>query len=316
MQDKEGTASGTRIAVELNSVKGFFFDTINTLSAPVDKRILQDALDQCAFYNDLLSKTVPGSDVHRINNAAGKPVQISAHTARIIEVALDIGRQSKGALNIALEPLIRLWDVRAQNPRVPKESEIQEAMRGSDLSLIELDGQTIRVPEDMSVDLGGIAKGYIADRIADYLRSRGVNSALLNLGGNVATVGKRPDGQLWSIGLQSPEGLSGVEYFAVVSSSDNSVVTSGVYERGFDLDGVRYHHILDPRSGYPVSNGVVSVTAIGSESLMADALTTAMFVLGKNAGEQLAARYGYQCVFRMADGSISYTDGLSIKLLA
>jgi thiamine biosynthesis lipoprotein len=354
---------------QLNSVQGFFFDTLNSISALADKVVLKQALQLCSFYNDLLSKTVAGSDVWRINHAGGQPLTVSEHTARLLEVALELGKASGGALNIALEPLIALWNVGAENPRIPTDAEINQALAATDFSSIELDGCTVRAPQGMRIDLGGIAKGYICDRIADSLRQQDVECALLNFGGNVVTVGTRPDGKPWRVGLQLPEGETGADFFAVVESVNGTVVTSGVYERGFDRGGRRYHHLLDPRSGYPVDNGVLSVTAVGGkqqlnaclpdcqpicpeskrrqmaladvtsfaanaksgqigreaacndavaasqDSLLADALTTAMFVLGKDEGQRLAARYGYQSVFRMADGSVSASRDLPIIIV-
>jgi thiamine biosynthesis lipoprotein len=198
---------------------------------------------------------------------------------------------------------------------VPAEDQIAKALAGADLAAIHISGQKVQLPKGVRIDLGGIAKGYICDKVAERLRECGVKSALLNFGGNVVTVGARPDGSPWRVGLQLPQGQAGKDFFAVVESVNGTVVTSGVYERGFDADGVRHHHILDPRSGYPVQNGLVSVTVTGTGSLMADGLATAAFVLGRAEGQRLAASYGYQCVFRMDDGSVGFTPGLPITVV-
>ena len=154
------------------------------------------------------------------------------------------------------------------------------------------------------LDLGGIAKGYIADRVAEYLRDAGVTSACINMGGNVIALGTKLDGSLWTVGIRDPNG-SPSDSAAVLELSDRAAVTSGIYERGFDLDGVRYHHLLDPNTGWPVQNGLASVTVIGEQSDLCDALSTACFVLGEENSRPLIARYGVRAIFLYTDGTRS-----------
>ena len=296
----------------MHSVSGKYFDTINTITAPYEEGILQTAMDRCAYYNNLLSKTVPGSDVWNCNHAGGKPVEVSQHTAKILALALEMNKNSGGAINIAIGNAIALWHFTDGSAIIPDPTALKDATQKADCSRIRLEGHTVTVPAEMQIDLGGIAKGYIADRIADELRAAGVKHALLNFGGNIVTVGTKPDGAPWRIGLQTPGGERGKDFWAYVPSVDGTLVTSGVYERSFEKDGVLYHHILDPRTGFPVQNDILTVTAICKDSLLADAITTALFVLGPDLGFRLAAYYGVSAVYLRRNGQVAYTPGLDL----
>ncbi|MCE1251958.1 MAG: FAD:protein FMN transferase [Anaerolineae bacterium] len=299
----------------MQTVGGKYFDTFNTISAWCEQSLLQQAMDQCAFYNALLSKTVEGSDVWRINHAGGEPVPVSQHTLTILKTAAEISEASQGAFNIAVGPVINLWRFTSGEAKVPDGESIKTLISHADCSKIKLQGDAVTVPAGMEIDLGGIAKGYITDRIADFLRERGVFRAILNFGGTVVTLGSKPDGTPWIVGLQHPAGEHGKKCWAAVPCSDESVVTSGVYERGFYVNGVRYHHIVDPRTGWPVQNGVDCVTVCSKNSLLADGLTTALFVLGPEQGLNLAERFHVHAVYLERDGKISYTTGFNFVIL-
>lgn len=299
----------------MNTVQGYNFDTFNTINAYCDVSVLETAMGRCNYYNDLLSKTVSGSDVWRINHAGGKPILVSADTMKILRTAVQVSEDSGGAFNIAVGSAVALWHFTNGDKRIPNQKALTEALANMDYKNIKLDKDTVTVPSNMQIDLGGIAKGYIVDCIADELRAWGVKSALLNFGGDVVTIGCKPDGNPWSIGLQTPGGEYGKTFWAAVKSTDSTVVTSGVYERGFEIDGVRYHHILDPRTGWPVQNGLLTVTICTQSSMLADALTTAVFVLGVDAGLHLVHQYGVQAVFLSHDNSISYTQGMDIVFI-
>jgi FAD:protein FMN transferase len=297
------------------TVQGAYFDTVNTITAWCSKSILNEAIAQCQIYNDLLSKTVPGSDVWRVNHADGETVTVSEKTMEILKTAQVVSEASGGAFNIAVGPAVALWHFTDGTAVLPDENELAAAIARADCSRIRLEGNTVTVPPDLQIDLGGIAKGYIADQIADYLRERGVKNAKLNFGGNVVTVGSKPDGSPWRIGLQNPLGKRSEDFWAVVESHDSTVVTSGVYERGFELNGKWYHHILDPRTGWPVQNDLLTVTACTKSSLLADALTTAMFVMGPAEGAQLAIKFGVHAVFLEKNNRVTYTKGLNITFV-
>jgi FAD:protein FMN transferase len=300
---------------ELTTVRGFNFDTFNTISACCDRSILEETMKKCDYYNNMLSKTVPASDVWRINHAGGKAVKVSPETMKILFTAARVCEDSGGAFNISVGGAMALWRFTDGSMIVPDKRELAEAIARADYTKIQLGEDTVEVPFDMQIDLGGIAKGYIVDSIAGELRSRGVSSALLNFGGDVVTIGHKPDGNPWTIGLQTPGGEHGKDFWAVVKSVDSTVVTSGIYERGFDINGVRYHHILDPRTGWPVQNGLLTVTVCTQNSMLADALTTAIFVLGMDEGMNLADKYGVQAVFLAGDGRISYPHGMDITII-
>jgi thiamine biosynthesis lipoprotein len=301
---------------DLKTVTGFHFDTLCTISAYEEQGILEEAMGRCTYFNDLLSKTVEGSDVWRINHAEGARVAVSGHTVRILRAALEVGRDSGGAFNIALGTAVGLWNVMSADPAVPDAQELALALEKADLSAIEVDGEalTVRVPAGTVLDLGGIAKGYISDRIAEYLRERGLTKALLNFGGNVVSIGSRWDGKPWNVGLHHPDSAERDGIFAVLGSVDDCVVTSGAYERGFELDGVRYHHILDPRTGWPAELKLTSVTLVGQDAMLADALSTAIFIMDVEAGIELAGSYGYSVVLLDIAGSVRFTKGLPLTL--
>lgn len=269
----------------------------------------------CREYDALLSKTAEGSDVWRINNSGGNPVPVSCETMEILKKAREISEASGGAFNIAVGAAAALWRFTDGSAALPDADELAGAVSMSDYTNIYLGENVAAAAPGIKIDLGGIAKGYIADRIADYLKGRGVDSALINLGGNIVTVGAKRGGAPWSIGLQTPGGRHGVDFWAVVSSADGAVVTSGIYERGFALNGEWYHHILDPRTGYPVQNGLETVTICTKSSLLADALATACFVLGAEKGMELALRYGVHAIFRKHGGALDITKGLEIGFL-
>jgi thiamine biosynthesis lipoprotein len=300
----------------MNTISGKYFDTFNTIHADCEESLLQEAMDRCAFYNNLLSKTVEGSDVWRINHAGGQPVAVSTDTLTILKTAAEISAASGGAFNIAVGSVVNLWKFTSGEAKIPDEERLKDALAEADPAQIRLEGDVVTVPAGMAVDLGGIAKGYIADRIADYLRARGVQHGILNFGGNVVTIGPKPDGTAWTVGLQVPFAERGKDCWAAVPCVDASVVTSGIYERGFAIDGVWYHHIIDPRTGWPVKNEVECVTVCAKDSLLADGLTTALFVLGPQEGLKLAQRFGVQAVYLERGEKISYTGGMELVLLA
>ena len=291
------------------SAVDYRFDTVITINAYCSRSILDGALSECARYEALLSKTVEGSDVWRINHAGGSPVEVSDETAEVLETALAVSRASDGAFDITTEPESALWDFTSESPSLPSEAALSEAAKKTDWTKLSLSGNTVTLPAEMSVDLGGAAKGYIADKIAEYLAENGVKCAVLNFGGNVLALGKKPDGTPWRIGIQKPYGETG-EYVSLLEIPGGAAVTSGVYERGFDLDGVRYHHLLDPETGYPVQNGLASVTVFCESSALADALSTAAFVLGREKGAALLAEFGAEGAFLSESGELFLTDGL------
>ena len=295
---------------------GFFFDTVITIEAYTDdETILDDALAECQRYDDLLSKTKEGSDVWKLNHANGERVAVSQETRDIIEKALEYSQLSDGRFDITIEPCVALWDFTGENMGVlPDEAELAEAASHVDYTKIDINDQGVQLPAGETIDLGAIAKGYITDRIRDFLVERGVTCGILNFGGNVLVIGSKPDGSDWNIGIQDPDSTTG-ESIAVVPVRDCAVVTSGIYERGFDLDGVRYHHILDTSTGWPVQNELAGITILAGDAFDADALSTTVFAMGLEEGTAFVERLeGVEAVFITRDEQVSWTSGLNDRL--
>lgn len=291
----------------------FYFDTVVTITAYTkDKNVMDEVEKECLRYEKLLSKSVEGSDVWNINHAEGKRTKISDETRQLIEKALYYSEISGGVFDITIEPCVSLWDFTGEGMgKLPDEKALAEAASKVDWTKIDLNEEGIMLPAGMSIDLGAIAKGYISDRIADFVSERGVESATINLGGNVRTVGIKPDGSMWRIGIQDPEGVRDQTIVGVVSLENSSVVTSGIYERGFTLDGVVYHHILDPETGWSVQNELAGVSIITEEACTADALSTTVFAMGLKKGtEFIESLEGVDAIFVTRNGNVSWTSGL------
>lgn len=283
-----------------------------TLYDTDDQEILDGCFDLCAEYENLLSRTKETSEIYRLNHRAEgeRSLQVSEKTAQVIAKGLEYSRLSDGAFDITIEPLSSLWDFTAENPQVPPEEAIREARERVNYRNVSLEGNVVTFADDVTtIDLGAIAKGFIADEIKAYLIEEGVGSAIINLGGNVLCVGARPDETPFRIGIQRPFAERN-EVAGALDIEDMSVVSSGVYERHFIQDGVNYHHLLNPRTGYPYENGLVQVTIISRDSVDGDGLSTTCFALGIEEGSELIESmediYG---IFMTEDGSIYYTEG-------
>ena len=250
-----------------------------TVSALNAQSLLEEAFYLCATYEELFSITLEESDVWSINHANGAPVTVAPETVELIKLGLEIGELSGGYFDISIGRLSTLWDFTGQSG-IPSEDAISLARSTVDYRQIIIDGNTVRlVDPEAWIDLGGIAKGYIADRIAEFLIGRGATSAVIDLSGDVALAGEKQDGSPWRIGVRNPFG-SRSELIGVVETGEASIVTSGTYERQFESDGVIYHHIIDPFTGMPVNTDIVGVTIVADSSTIGDALSTAVLLLG------------------------------------
>lgn len=258
-----------------------YFDTavvITLYDAP--EGLMDDMMAACGYYENLLSRTVVGSDVYRINNANGQSVTVDPETWTILARAKEISRMTDGAFSVTIASQSTLWDFTEGTMRMPTEEErIASIVLVDDEQLILGDGYTVTLPAGMMIDLGGIAKGYIADQLAGMARGK-VSGGILNFGGNVYLLGVKPDGTLFRTGIADPKKSS--SYVAVITLSDKSVVTSGTYERYFIRDGVKYHHILDPKTGLPAQTDLAGATIISESSMDADAFATACIVFGRD----------------------------------
>lgn len=274
-----------------------------------DPEVLSEAFDLIARYESLWSPSIPTSDVSRVNAAGGAPVEVDPETVAILKRAVKYSELSGGVFDVTIGALTDLWDVLGEDHRVPSPAEIEEARRTVDYRSIALGENTVALKTPGArLDFGGIAKGYIADRVRDLLVSRGVKSAIINLGGNVLVVGSRPDGEPWTVGIQAPFETEG-RYIGTVRVRDKSVVTSGIYRRYFILDGVLYTHIIDPRTGRPVDNELASVTIISTRSHDGDGLASACLLLGEEKGKALIESLeDVSAIFVRKDGQVTLTE--------
>lgn len=297
-----------------NTALGYYFDTFVSLQGRCPESVLQEALQECARYEALLSKNKQGSDVWRLNHAQGETVAVSEETLDILKMAQEIAQASGGWFDVTIAPASALWDFKSETPALPAADVLEQAAALVDYTQVVISQAGVRLGDGQSIDLGGIAKGYVADALVSYLADRGVTDALVNIGGNVKALGQNEKQSSWQIAIQDPGGQYGRSVGVVSLQSGYSLVTSGVYERGFDLDGIRYHHILDPHTGYPIQNGVLSVSILAKSSLLADALSTACFALGTEDGLALAKSYGAEAFFILEDRNTMYTEGMEVWL--
>lgn len=275
-----------------------------------DESLLGEVWEMCARYEALLSKTVEGSDVYRINHAEGLPVKVDHETWLILSRAKQINEQSGGKFAVTIAPVVSLWDFTGGFERMPTEKELARTLPLVNDSLLQLgEDDMVTLPAGMSIDLGGIAKGYIADKVAELVRGRTTGSAM-SFGGNTYVTGSKPSGTAWVIGIQDPASVTGTPLM-VLDIREGTVVTSGVYERFFMKDGVRYHHILDPDTGISANTGVVSATIVGLNSMEADAYATCCVVLGAEKAISLMEALGHDAVIIMEDGTVLQTKGFT-----
>ena len=289
----------------------FMLDTVISISLydNQDDAILDGAFALCEEYEQLFSRTISTSDVYRINHSDGAPVEVADATAELLCIALEYARLSGGAFDPTIEPLVTLWDIMADEPHVPDAGAISAALARVDWTKVSVDGNVVTLRAGMGLDLGGIAKGYIADKLREYLSENGVDSALINLGGNVLTLGGKPDGSNFTIGVQKPVGQNS-DILGACRLKGMSVVTSGIYERYFVENDRLYHHILDTKTGYPVENELYSVTIISPTSTDGDALSTICFALGSEDGMALIETLdGIECVYCLSDGTLLFSSG-------
>lgn len=285
-----------------------------------DAQTVQTALDEAVSrINSLersLSVTVPDSDVSRLNSAGGAAVSVGGDALAVMQKSLEISEKSGGALDITVYPVLKAWGFTTGEYTVPSNEELSSLLEYVDHTQIQISGSEVTLPEGFSVDLGAVAKGYASDCAAEILRSAGVTSGILNLGGNVCAIGVKPDGTMWKIAVASP--FDGEDYAGTLTAADSFVITSGKYERYFtDADGRRYHHIIDPETGYPTENGLASVTVVGGSGAECDALSTALLVLGENGAVSFWQEYGgFDMILISDDRRISVTPGISEQFSA
>lgn len=263
----------------------------------------------------LLSWTEENSQISQLNNADGKTMEVSDKLAADLEKIRQLSQDSNGAFDPTLGKIIRLWDIDGENPHVPDQSEIDTLLPEVGYEKIQVDGNNVTLLDGCTLDLGAVGKGMGCDLIMDYLRSQpDVSGMILNLGGSsVMTYGEKPDGSHWKVALTDPRDTEGDYLGAITLDANQFLSTSGDYEKYFIEDGIRYHHILDPKTGYPVQNGLTSVTIVCDQGYLADGLSTACFVLGMDAAKPLLEKYDAEAVFVDEDKNVYVTSGLMDK---
>lgn len=304
-----------KIANEPITRTGFYLDTVIQITLYDESKV--SCIDECFAlaekYENMLSPTVEHSDLWNINHSGGNPVTVSDETAALLHTALSYCELTDGRIDITIESVNNLWDFHTEEgANVPSDTDIEEALNHVDYHALQIEGNTVTLTDpEAEVTLGFIAKGYIADRMKEYLLSQDIKSAIIDLGGNLLAIGSKPDGTDFSFGVQKPFDVRGTP-IAALSVSDRSLVSSGVYERCFYQNGILYHHILNTSTGYPIENGLLGVTILSDSSTVGDALSTTCFVLGAEEGMTLIESLeNTEAIFIYSDYHMEYSSGLA-----
>ncbi len=284
-------------------------------SAQVAQADMAEIFAEMQRLENILSRYVAGSDVHRINEAAGREaVQVNPETIEVLRSALEFAALSNGVFDPTIAPLLELWGFGGESPAVPTHEDLLQALELVNYSLVEIDEEKERVflpLPGMKLDLGGIAKGYIVDRGQQSAQEL-ASAAFINAGGDISIRGSKPSGEDWRVAVQDPQKPD--RFIAIISMEEGSVATSGDYQRYFEVDGTRYHHIIDPHTGMPADE-LSSVTVVAADTITADALSTAIFILGREKGSELVEKLpGVDVIIMDKIRNITYTSGLEGKV--
>ena len=294
------------------SQSAFYLNTVVTVTLydGSDPALIAECFELCRRYEQEFSRTLEDSTLYRLNHNTAAARQLSSDLQSLVATGLRYYELSGGLFDLTVAPLSDLWQFSSATPAVPDEAALHDALMHVGAHSLNLNGNTLHY-EDTAVqlDLGSIAKGYIADRLKEYLIEQGVTSALIDLGGNILCVGAKPDGSPFRVGIREPFAPQGTS-IAVATVTDLSVVTSGVYERCFTEDNILYHHLLDPKTGYPFSTGLNSVSIISESSVDGDALSTVCFALGIEKGMELInSMPDVYAVFVTDKNELVYSEG-------
>ena len=290
----------------------FAMDTVMTFTVIHEDgdEIIIDAEQEIRRLENLLSVTVENSDVSKLNAAAGnEAIEMHIDTQVLLQKGKELGEKTGNAFDIAISPVVKAWGFTEAEHSVPSQEKLDTLLPLTDPDDILLDsGKAYLQKEGMAVDLGGIAKGYASDKVAELLKEKGVASAIVSLGGNVYGVGTKPDGEKWEVALANP--LDANDYCGLISIENQAVVTSGGYQRYFEENGKKYHHIIDPATGYPAESGLLSVTIISDSGTEADVLSTALYVMGLEKALAFWQEHGgFEAIFVTEAGEVIATEG-------
>lgn len=308
------TTSTTTVNDTIPASKEFFaMDTYMEVDAYGDngEKAVAKAEKEVNKLDSILSTGKSTSEISKLNK--NKKQDVSNDTMSLIKESVKISKETTGAFNPTIYPLMELWGFTTKNYYVPKDNEIKPLLNHMDVDNIKIDERKNEVSfkdSNMKIDLGAIAKGYTSSKIIDIFKDNNIKSGMVTLGGNVQVLGKKPDGSLWKVGIQNP--ISESEYLGVLQASNKAVITSGGYERNFTKNGKTYHHILDPSNGYPANNGLTSVTIISSDGTLADALSTSLFVMGKDKAIDFykKSNYNFDFILYTSNDKLIVSEGI------
>ncbi|MBO7473858.1 MAG: FAD:protein FMN transferase [Ruminococcus sp.] len=290
----------------------FAMDTYMNLKAygANAEKALSEAEDRIISLEKELSVTSDSSEIYALNNSSGEATSLSEDAVFLIGQSKLFGRDTDGCLDITVFPILREWGFTTGNYHIPDEDIIVGLLKDTGFEKIIVNGSRVQLPDNLQIDLGAVTKGYTGDEVIEIMRSEGISSCVISLGGNVQTLGTKPDGTNWKVAVRDP--YKPETDMCIVDIADKAVITSGNYERYFiGDDGKRYCHIIDPKDGYPADNGFVSVTVIGENGLTCDALSTAVFVAGEENSADIIRKYpGYDFIIVSDKEKIYYTKGL------
>lgn len=291
----------------------FAMDTYMTVTAYGAKA--QEAVDEAEAeiqrLDELLSTGNEESEIAQLNQ--NKSATLSEDAGYLVERALELNKETDGAFDIAIYPVMEAWGFPTQNYQVPTADTLESLLKLADASQIIYDENSRKISfgrEGMKIDLGGIAKGYTSSRIMDIYKENNISSGLVNLGGNVQALGTKPDGSKWRVAVQSPDDTE--DYLGILSVEDKAVITSGGYERYFEQDGKTYHHIINPKTGYPAENGLISVTVVSEDGTLADGLSTSLFIMGKEEAIEFWRAHSdeFDIIMLTDEGKLYVTEGI------
>lgn len=290
---------------ELMAMDTFMTLSVYAQSPAAGEALLEEAAGEIRRLEGLLSVTDPGSEIYQVNH--GGAVSLSEPVRELLEKALELCRETGGALDVTVYPAVRAWGFTTGEYRVPEEAELSALVERVDYGRVSLDGDRLALPEGVELDLGSVGKGWTGDRLTALFREAGVSSAIMELGGNVQALGTKPDGAPWRVAVQAPGG----GYAGVLEIADKAVVTSGGYQRYFEQDGETYIHIIDPATGRPARTGLASVTIVADSGLQGDGLSTALFVMGREKAEAFwRGNPDFDFILLGEDGTAAITEGL------
>ena len=317
-ESTEAETSGEDADEEAEVSKDLFaMDTYMTLTAYGEHA--QEAVDKAAErveeLDALLSTGDENSEIYQLNQSG--EATLSEEGGYLVERALELYQKTDGAFDIAIYPVMQAWGFPTQEYHVPDDATLKEKLALADASKVNYDKDTRKISfgqDGMEIDLGGIAKGYTSSQIMQIYQDCGVTSGLVNLGGNVQALGCKTDGSKWRVAIQSPDDTQ--DYLGILEIENQAVITSGGYERYFEEDGVTYHHIIDPATGYPADSGLISVTIVSDDGTLADGLSTSLFIMGEEKAAQFWRENSdeFETIMETSEGKLYVTEGIADSL--